>query len=172
MLRQDALRSGSTSLTSALVSLGIESDTNLSYAASLSWSVALRCRSRLISCSMSSRYLTAQSCQVTYIHPISTSIRIAAKKETPRARHPASPHRYVVFTQYVYPMSTYACWKRNHKGTEQLRRRLALVRSQFFTALLDTLDAPHQQLQLVTGLPELDRGASRVQRLSLLDLRE
>ena len=51
-------------------------------------------------------------------------------------------------------------------GTEQFRRSLAVVRFQFFTELLDTLDVPHQLLQLVTGLPELDRGASRVRRLS------
>ena len=57
-------------------------------------------------------------------------------------------------------------------GTEQFTRRLALIRSQFFTELLDTLDALHHLLQLLTGLPELDRGASRVQRLSPLDLRE
>jgi hypothetical protein len=30
-------------------------------------------------------------------------------KATPRARHPASPHRYVVFIQYIYPMSAYTC---------------------------------------------------------------
>src|SRR5215211_6743692 len=125
-----------------------------------------------MSFSISSRYLTAQSCHITYIHPITTSIRIAATKATPRARHPASPHRYVVFTQYIYPMSTYACWKGITMGTEQLRRRLAVVRFQFFTELLDTLDTPHHLLQLVTGLPELDRGASGVQRLFLLDLRE
>jgi hypothetical protein len=56
-------------------------------------------------------------------------------------------------------------------GSERLRRRLAVVRFQF-AEFLDTLDAPHQLLQLVTGLAELDRSASRVQRLSLLDLRE
>src|ERR671910_2086090 len=101
-----------------------------------------------MSFSISSRYLTAHSCQVTYIHPISTSIRIAVTKPTPRARHPTSPHRYVVFTQYIYPMSTYTCWKRYHMGTEQLRKPLAVVRFQF-AKLLDTLDAPHQSLQLV-----------------------
>ena len=50
--------------------------------------------------------------------------------------------------------------------TEQFRRHLVLVRFQFFTELLDTLDALHHLLQLVTGFPELDRGASRVRRLS------
>jgi RTX calcium-binding nonapeptide repeat (4 copies) len=38
-----------------------------------------------------------------------------------------------VFTQFIYAISAFACWKRNHNGTEEFRRSLALVRFQFFT---------------------------------------